>query len=118
MIIDYTEKYYEEVKELAMKHNLDLPSEGKMLLGLDESGKVKSLSIIRMVPTIEPMISENPIVGNELWNHIKERSKGQLKILRCFAKEEHIGLYKKLGFTEVFEGYTPMEFIVHKENGG
>lgn len=113
IIRDYKNSDYEAITELANKYKISLPSEGKIIVAENSKGKIVAFANIRPVIFIEPFIGENPLVGYQLWEYIKEKSiKGKIKIIRCFAEPKHFKLFRKLGFKRVFNKKIPMEINI------
>jgi N-acetylglutamate synthase-like GNAT family acetyltransferase len=111
----------EELKSLAEKYKIDVPGDGKIVLAESSSGKIEAFVNIRPVFMIEPFVCENPLIGAKLWDYIARKSTiGGIKILRCYAQEKHLKLFKKLGFYRVFKKYIPMEinFFNNTQGGG
>lgn len=100
----------EQIEELAKKHDLGLPSEGKIIVAETEDGKIEGFVNLRSVVMIEPFICENPLAANKLWEYVKDKSeKGNVKIIRCFAQPKHESLFKRLGFYGIFTKEIPLE---------
>jgi N-acetylglutamate synthase-like GNAT family acetyltransferase len=115
-IREYIETDYERAKEFAERNGLSFPKEGKMLIAEDDNGEIKSILNVRLVTMIEPMISENPVIGKKLFDYVEEKIKGKgIKIIRCFSGEKNIELYEKLGFYECFENHKILEKNFYSE---
>lgn len=99
-----------KIQDIAKEHNIEVPEEGLFYVAEGDNGEIGALVGLRIVVNIEPFISKNPLMGKKLWDSVKQMliSNG-IKILRCYAKPEHVELYKKLGFYEIFNEYKPME---------
>lgn len=109
-IREYKPEDYDKVKDLAEKHNLNLPSEGKIILAEDDEGRIVSFINFRMVLFIEPFVSENPLAGKKLFDEAEKRIKeGNLRIVRCFTDVNNKELLEKLGFYEINELLVPFE---------
>lgn len=115
-IRDYEISDYPRIKELADKYKINLPYEGKLIVAEDKNGEIKAFANIRLVPMIEPFISENTMIGNKLWNYIEEKTrKGGVKITRCFTESKNEGLFKRLGFYRIFNKHCFMEKSYNQE---
>jgi hypothetical protein len=115
-IRDYIDSDSEKVKELAERNSLSLPAEGKIIIAEDDNGEIKSFVNVRLVTMIEPMVSENPVIGKKLFDYVEEKIKGSgIKILRCFAEEKNVNLFKKLGFYECFGDHKILEKNYYSE---
>jgi N-acetylglutamate synthase-like GNAT family acetyltransferase len=100
----------EQIKKIADKNGITIPKEGKLIVAETKTGSIAGFVNIRPVFMIEPFICENPLGADRLWEYIQEKSKeGQVKILRCFAQEKHLRLFKKLGFYRIFKKHIPLE---------
>ena len=101
---DYKVEDFEQVKSLAEKHGLNLPSDSKIIVAESNTGKIEGFVALRSVLMIEPMVSENPIVAVKLWNYVEEKiKKGGIKVVRCFADTKKEKTYKKVGFYRIFK---------------
>jgi hypothetical protein len=115
-IRDYIESDFEKVKELAERNGLSFPSEGKIILAEDDNGEIKSFINVRLVTFIEPMASENPVIGKKLFDYVEKKIKEKgIKIIRCFAEEKNVNLFKKLGFYECFGDHKILEKNFYSE---
>ena len=100
----------DQIKKLAEKNGITIPDEGKLIVAETKEGTITGFVNIRPVFMIEPFICENPLGADRLWEYIQEKSQeGQIKILRCFAQEKHLSLFKKLGFYRIFQKHIPLE---------
>jgi len=103
-IRDYKKEDYEQVKTLAVKHGLNLPSDSKIIVAESYSGKIEGFVSVRNVLFIEPIVSDNPIMAVKLWNYVEEKiKKGGIKVVRCFADSKKEKTYKKVGFYRIFK---------------
>lgn len=107
----------EQLVTLAQQHNLLLPSSGFVNIAEGSNGIIGMMQV-RLVATIEPFICTNPIAAKKLFETTMEQLKTMLKdetIIRCFAKPQHVDLYKKLGFYKVFNNHIIMEKGLHND---
>lgn len=103
------------INELAEKYGLSVPYDGKTVIAESNSGKIEAFVNVRPVFMIEPFVCENPLTGAKLWNYVAEKTeKGGIKILRCFAQQKHVRLFKKLGFYRIFRKAIPLEINFYK----
>jgi N-acetylglutamate synthase-like GNAT family acetyltransferase len=110
IVRDAKEEDLDQIKKLADKNGITIPNEGKLIVAETTTGAIVGFVNIRPVFMIEPFICDNPFGSRKLWEHIQRKSKeGQVKILRCFAQEKHLGLFKKLGFYRIFQKHIPLE---------
>lgn len=106
----------EQILKLADKHGISIPSEGKIIVAETTTGIIAGFVNIRPVIMIEPFICDNPLGAEKLWEYIKKKSeKGGVKILRCFAQEKHLKLFKRLGFYRIFQKHISLEINFYKK---
>jgi len=99
-----------KIKEFSEKYGLFVPEEGKIIIAEDNNGEIKAIANLRYVLMIEPFISENPMTGKKLFDWIENKIKeAGIKIIRCYANDKNAGLFKKIGFYEVFENHKILE---------
>lgn len=111
-----TQRDLEQVKVLAERYGLNLPSEGTVIVVENNAGEIVAFANMRGVIMIEPFVSASPQASLHLWKHIYNESRNRgVKILRCFAKERDIKLFTKLGFYRIFEKNIPMEINFYKK---
>lgn len=116
IIREYISKDRERIAELTEKYGLSVPKDSKIIVAENSKGVVEGFVSVRPVLFIEPMISENPIIAVKLWNYVEEKMKeGGIKIIRCFAPQDKLKTYKKLGFYRIFNKMFALEKIIDSE---
>ena len=97
----------------AKEHELTIPENALVLFAEDDESKVKGVIALKTVIMIEPLISDNSMVSNNLWRmaHGIALSKG-VDIVRANTEPKNKGLYEKVGFKQILEGQIIMEKIL------
>jgi len=109
-IRDYIDADFEEIQLLAKKYEINIPSDGKIIVVVNDEGIILAFSCIRLIPFVEPMIGESPVASVKLWNYLDEKLReGNMKVLRCYTDQKNKELFEKVGFKQVFNDKITME---------
>jgi len=105
-----TQEDWEQIVKLANESEILLTKEGTYLVAVNDNGNVRAFANMRGVIMIEPFVSASPQASDKLWKHIStEAMQKNIKIIRCFVKENNVNLFTKLGFYKIFKKLIPME---------
>lgn len=90
----------EDIKFLCDKNKIGYPHLDSFVLIAEEDGRVIGFTGLVNLTFIEPFISENPIVANNLFNQalgilINQKTKNVF----CYCDKERAELFEKVGFT-------------------
>jgi hypothetical protein len=103
----------DQIQELAKKHNISVPDYGEILVAETDDGKIIGFINLRTVVMIEPLISENPLATNKLFDEAMLRLKiKKAPIVRAFVKKGNKNLADRVGFNEVFCDEIIIEKII------
>ncbi len=109
-IREYKIEDSEQIKDLAMKYNLNLPADGKIIVAESSLGKIVGFVCVRLVPMITPFVSENSLMGKQLFDYIENKLKEKnYPLIQCYVEEKNRGLLEKLGFCRIFPKHLIME---------
>lgn len=89
----------EDIKLLCDKNKIGYPHPESFILIAEEGGKVIGFTGLVNLTFIEPFISENPLVANNLYNQalgilINQKTKNVF----CYCDKEKQELFEKFGF--------------------
>lgn len=109
-IRDFILEDTEQVQALCERYGFGFPTEGKIIVAVDETGVIKSFINMRLITYVEPFVADSPFAGKELWDYVEGKIKeGNLPIVRCFTDEKNKSLFERLGFYEVFKNQLSLE---------
>ena len=100
------------IESLCRKHNIDVPVNFQVLfVAIDSKNNIVGVSGIKTVHQIEPLISENPVVANNLFQRIEAVAQlNQMNPLRAVVKDDHhIKTFEKAGYKVIMENKTILE---------
>ncbi len=100
----------ELVRQKCEQNKIDVPSEGIIVVAVNDLGQLVGCAGLKLKYFIEPLISDNGVVANNLFRMID----GHCLItgassLRCIADESMEDVYTKAGFETIETGKIIME---------
>lgn len=97
------EEDVERIKVLCDKNNIAYPHQNSIVFIAEDQNEIVGFVGITSLPFIEPLISENPVVANNLHQMaIGFLLAQEAKNVFCYCNEDKVELYEKAGF-KVFE---------------
>lgn len=100
------------IGQLCRKHNIDIPTNmGVIFVAVDDKNNIVGVAGLKTVHQIEPLISENPVVANNLFQRIEASAQiNMLAPLRAILKdEEHLKTFEKAGYKKIMENKIILE---------
>lgn len=102
-----------ELKDMALKYEIDFPEDARILIAENDEGEIKAFAALRPMVQITPFISENPLIGKKLFDHMQDYLQSfHYPMVQCFTDPENKDLFTKLGFQQVFDDKIIMEKII------
>lgn len=115
----YKNKDLDEIQELANKHKVLLPDTGVMIVAERENGFIAGFVNLRSTQTIEPLVSDSPIVTYHLFHNALTCAESMgCKSVRAVVKKGDpvMSLAERVGFKEVFEDHAIIEIGIDSNN--
>lgn len=96
----FQETDFDSIKFLCDKNKINLPHQNSLIVVAEEEGNLEGFIGMAQLTFIEPLISENPVVANNLYHEIAGAAIGQgVKELYCYCDENKRELFEKSGFS-------------------
>lgn len=97
------EEDIERIKILCDKNNIAYPHQNSIVFVAEDINEIVGFVGITSLPFIEPLISENPVVANNLHQMaIGFLIAQEAKNVFCYCDEDKVETFSKAGF-EIFE---------------
>lgn len=109
----------DEIQALSNKKKILLPDTGIMIIAEREDGSIAGFVNLRSTYTIEPLVSESPIVTYRLFHNALACAESMgCKAVRAVVKKDDttMSLAERVGFKEVFNNQTIIEIGIDSNN--
>ena len=97
---------FADIIALCTKHKVLVPRANKrsiLMVYENEQGRIIGLGALKVEAFIEPLIAENPLVGNGIFNRLEGLAIGSnYEEVNCICNPDKVPLFEKAGF-EVIE---------------
>jgi len=102
---------FEQVKSLCDKNNIAFPTDNELLfVAEDDEGKIIGICGLKKVYQVEPLISENALVSNNLFKMVEGVIvQNDIPRVRAITKEENLFRFTKVGFKKIEEDKIILE---------
>jgi hypothetical protein len=111
----YKKEDLKQIEKLAAAKGILLPDTGVLMVAERDDGSIAGFVNLRTTYTIEPLVSDHPLVTHHLFNNVMEAAQNiGATFIRAMVKEESdlLKLAERIGFNKVFEDQAVIELNI------